>query len=131
MLRIQTNLTADLEDLVARTIGACVAVHRELGPGLLETIYQRALAIELADKEIPFSSEKAIPIHYRGKLVCHQRLDILVDDRLVVEAKAVERLMPLHVAQVINYLRVTGARVGLLVNCNVPLLKHGIRRVVL
>ena len=91
MLRIQTNLTADLEDLVARTI----------------------------------------PIHYRGKLVCHQRLDILVDDRLVVEAKAVERLMPLHVAQVINYLRVTGARVGLLVNCNVPLLKHGIRRVVL
>ena len=68
---------------------------------------------------------------YRGKLLCHQRLDLLVDQRLVVEIKSVERLHPVHVAQVVSYLRLTGARVGLLVNFNVPLLKQGIRRIVL
>jgi GxxExxY protein len=130
-LRISTQLPDDLESLVRITIGCCIAVHRELGPGLLERVYPRAIALELGDRNIPYSTEKAIPIRYRNIIICHQRIDLMIDNRLVLEVKSVERLGPIHVAQVINYLRVTGARVGLLVNFNVPVLKQGIRRVVL
>ena len=130
-LRISSNLPDDLESLVRQTIGCCLAVHRELGPGLLESVYPRAIAMELASRGIKYSREKTIPIRYRGILICNQRIDIFVDNRLVLEVKSVERLNPIHVAQVINYLRVTGARVGLLVNFNVPILKQGIRRIVL
>jgi GxxExxY protein len=129
-LRIESNLPPALEELVQLTIGCCIAVHRELGPGLLENVYTRALAIELQAKAVPFSTEKAIPISYRGTLICHQRIDLFVCEQLVLEAKSVEHLSPIHVAQVINYLRITGARVGLLVNFNVALLKQGIRRIV-
>ena len=131
LLRASSDLPTDLEHLVHTTIGCCLAVHRELGPGLLERVYPRAIAMELTSCGIPHSSEKAIPIRYRGEVICQQRIDLFVDDRLVLEIKAVERLNPIHVAQVINYLRVTGARVGLLVNFNVPNLKQGIRRIVL
>ena len=130
-LRLSSSLPADLDDLVRQTIGCCIAVHRELGPGLLETVYPRAIAIELKSRNIPYSREKAIPIKYRDTLICHHRIDLLIDGRLVLEVKSVERLGRIHVAQVINYLRVTGARVGLLVNFNVPILKEGIRRIVL
>lgn len=130
-LHVPSNLPPDLEDLVRQTIGCCLAVHRELGPGLLEKVYVRAIAIELESRGIRFSTEKTVPILYRGRLICRQRIDLLVDERVVVEVKSVERLSPVHVAQIINYLRVTGARVGLLVNFNVPLLKQGIRRIVL
>lgn len=130
-LRLASNLPADLEDLVRQTIGCCIVVHRELGPGLLEGVYPRAIALELQSRNISYSKEKAIPIRYRGTLICHQRIDLVIENRLVLEVKSVERLGPIHVAQVINYLRVTGARVGLLVNFNVPILKQGIRRIVL
>ena len=130
-LRITSTLPPDLESLVRQSIGCCIAVHRELGPGLLEKVYPRAIALELESRKILYSTEKAIPIRYRERLICHQRIDLLIDNRIVLEVKSVERLSPLHVAQVINYLRLTGVRVGLLVNFNVPILKQGIRRIVL
>jgi GxxExxY protein len=130
-LRIASNLPEDLESLIRTVIGCCLAVHRELGPGLLEKVYPRAIAMELDDRGLPYSAEKTIPIRYKGKILCRQRIDLLVDGRLVVEVKSVERLHQVHVAQMINYLRVTGTRVGLLINFNVPLLKQGIRRIVL
>jgi GxxExxY protein len=131
MLRINTPLPDDSEELVHDIIGCCIAVHRELGPGLLEAIYTRAVGIELEARGIPFEVEKAIPVQYRGQPLCHQRLDLFIDKRVVLEIKSVDVLHPIHMAQVISYLRVTRTRVGLLVNFNVPVLKHGIRRVVL
>jgi len=130
-LRVESNLSDDLEALIREVIGCCVAVHRELGPGLLEKVYPRAIGVELDDRGISYSTEKTVPIRYRERLLCLQRIDLLVDDRLVVEVKSVERLHPVHVAQMINYLHLTSTRAGLLINFNVPLLKQGIRRIVL
>ena len=130
-LRIQSSLPPDLDLLVTQTIGALLDVHRELGSGMSEGVYAAAARFALGDHGIPFESEKVFPVRYRGKLLCHQRIDLFVDGRLVVELKAVERLHSAHVAQVVSYLRLTGARGGLLVNFNVPILKQGIRRVVL
>lgn len=131
MLKMVSSLPEDLENLARAVIGCCLAVHKELGPGLLEGVYPRAVAMELEERRIPFEIEKPLRVSYRGQLLCHQRLDIFVDGRLVLELKSVEALHPIHVAQVISYLRLTQSRLGLLVNFNVPLLKHGIRRVVL
>jgi len=130
-LQVPTELPADLESLVRETIGSCIAVHRELGPGLLEAIYPRAVAVELEARGISFELERSIPVRYRGQVICNQRLDVFVDGRLILEIKSVERILAIHVAQVISYLRVTGARIGLLINFNVPILAQGIRRVVL
>ncbi len=130
-LRVPISLPPDLELLSQRTIGACLAVHRALGPGLLEGVYPRAVACELEELGIPFELERSIPIRYRDRVICHQRLDVLVDGRLILEIKSVERIAPIHVAQIISYLRVTHVRIGLLVNFNVEILKQGIRRVVL
>jgi GxxExxY protein len=130
-LRIISPLPADLEMLVNQTIGALLEVHRERGPGLAEGVYSRACTIELGIRGIPFEAEKSIPVMYRGRFLCHHRLDLLVDGRLIVELKSVERIHPVHVAQVVSYLRVTGARLGLIANFNIPVLKDGIRRVIL
>jgi GxxExxY protein len=131
MLRITSPLPEDLEQLAHDVIGGCIEVHRVLGPGLVETIYERAVVLELTRRRVPFEVEKAIPVHYRGELLCHQRLDLLVDGRLVVELKAVERLNAIHVAQVLSYLRVADVRLGLLINFNVSILRDGVRRVIL
>jgi GxxExxY protein len=131
MLRVASPLSADLEDLIEKILGCCVAVHRELGPGLLESIYARAVRMELEARDIRVEAEKVIPVHYRGRLLCNQRLDLLVDGRVVLEIKSVDALHPIHMAQVLNYLRIAGARVGLLINFNVSVLKWGIRRVIL
>ena len=131
MLRIQSSLPDDLEVLAHDVIGCCLQVHREMGPGLLETIYSRAVVLELMARGISFETEKSIPVRYRGELLCHQRLDLFIDGRLVVELKSVEHLNSIHVAQVLSYLRVADVRLGLLINFNVPILKTGIRRVVL
>src|SRR4051812_2186247 len=104
MLRIQSPLPDDLEQLAHAVIGCSVEVHRGLGPGLLEAIYARALSIELAVRAIPFEAERSFPVHYRGELLCHQRLDLLVAGQLVVEVKSVEHLGSIHVAQVLSYL---------------------------
>jgi len=131
MLKIPSPLPDDLERLAERVIGCCITVHRVLGPGLLESIYARAVALELSARGIQFESEKAIPVSYRGEVLCHQRLDMLVGGRLVLELKAVDRLDSIHVAQVLTYLRVADVQLGLLVNFNVSILKYGIRRVIL
>ena len=131
MIRVPTPLDAALEVLVHQTIGCCQQVHCELGPGLLEAIYVRAVCIELATAGLSFERQKRVPVFYRGRLLCEQVLDVLVESRLVLEIKSVERLAPVHHAQILSYLRVAGVRVGLLMNFNVPRLPLGLRRVVL
>src|SRR5262245_34295051 len=101
MLRIPSPLEPELEDLAHKTIGCCVAVHRELGPGLVEPIYQRAVGYELEASNISFERERRVPIMYRGRLVYIHRLDLVVDEKLLLELKAVERLHPVHLAQVL------------------------------
>jgi GxxExxY protein len=131
MLRVQSALPEDLEKLIHDTIGCCVAVHRALGPGLLEMIYSRAVALELGAAGIAFERERTYPVTYRGELLCEQRLDFVVGGNVVVEIKSVEHLTRLHDAQLLNYMRVARLRVGLLMNFNVPALKDGLRRKVL
>ncbi len=120
--------------LTEAVIGAAIEVHRELGPGLLEAAYEVCLCLahELAARCLPFERQKPIPVAYKGlELDCGFRVDLLVDGLLIVELKAVERLSPVHEAQVLTYLKLTGCRLGLLLNFNVRLLKDGIRRLVL
>ena len=131
MLRIPSPLPEETENLIHTTIGCCITVHRALGPGLLETIYTRAVCIELECAGISFEREKEVPVRYRGQLLCHHRLDIVVDQRLVLEVKSVEYIIPVHRAQLLSYLRVSGIAVGLLVNFNVPILQDGIKRIIL
>jgi GxxExxY protein len=131
MLRISTPLSEDLETLVHDTIGCCIAVHRELGPGLLEAIYSKAICRELTAAGIHFEREKRYPVMYRGELLCEQCLDFVVADQLVLEIKSVEHLVPLHHSQLLNYMRVAHLRVGLLINFNVAVLRDGVRRKVL
>jgi GxxExxY protein len=124
-------LPDEIEVTMRETIGCCINVHRELGPGLLESTFARAVCLELDAAGISFEVEKHIPVTYRGYPLCHHRLDLVVASQVVVEIKAVDRLAPVHHAQLLNYLRVSGLRAGLLVNFNVPVLRDGIRRVVL
>jgi GxxExxY protein len=128
---LSAPLPIDVDQITSQVIAACIAVHRELGPGLLESVYQRAVSIELDSRGVSHDVERAVPILFRGELIGQYRLDLIVDDRVIVELKAVERFAPIHLAQAISYLRLTGLRVALLVNFNVPVLKAGIRRVVL
>jgi GxxExxY protein len=116
-------------DLSGDVISAAIAVHRELGPGLDEPKYQLALTTQLQVSGIPHIAQYGLPVRYKGvKLDCGYRIDVLVDNRLVVECKSVESIHPVHEAQLLTYLRLSGREVGLLVNFNVPLLKDGIRR---
>jgi GxxExxY protein len=110
-------------------IGACIEVHRHLGPGLLESVYQECLCHELSLRGLRFERERPLPIEYKGVgLSCGYRLDLVVDARILVELKAVDRLMPIHRAQVITYLRLAKLHTGLLINFNVPALRFGLRR---
>jgi len=118
-------------EITGEIISACITVHRELGPGLLETFYQRALAFELSVRGVSHDVERTFPVTFRGLVLGHQRIDLVVDERVIVELKAVDRIGPVHVAQAISYLRATGLHVALLINFNVPVLKAGIRRIVL
>ena len=121
----------DLNSLSAQVIGCAVAVHRALGPGLLESAYDGAFCIELAYQRLQFLRQLDSPISYRGQLVGAYRLDFLVENSLVVELKSVERLEYVYVAQMLTYLRATDKRLGLIFNFNVPVMKEGVRRVVL
>jgi GxxExxY protein len=121
-----------MNDLSSSIIAAAIEVHRELGPGLLESAYERCLAQELCLRKIPFERQKRLPVHYKGvQLDCGYRLDFLVDGRMVVEVKTVDVLLPIHRAQVLSYLKLGGWKLGLLINFHVPLLREGIKRVVL
>jgi GxxExxY protein len=131
MLRVPTSVPEEDEALIHRTIGCCIAVHRALGPGMRERIYTRAVCLELAAESIPFETEKRFPVFYRDHLICHQRVDLMVDGRLVLEIKSVDQLAPVHRKQVLSYLRISKVPVGLLINFNVAVLPDGLKRVVL
>ena len=120
-----------VDGLARAVIGAAIEVHRILGPGYLESVYEEALTLEFSLRQIPFALQKSVSVVYKGHSVGESRLDFLVGGCLIVELKAVEALAPIHQAQVISYLKATGLLLGLLINFNVPLLKDGIRRVIL
>lgn len=122
----------DVNDISEQIIGAAIAVHRALGPGLLESAYEACLEYELVNRGLKVERQKALPVQYHNvDLDCGYRLDLLVEDSVIVELKSVDRLEPIHDAQLLTYLKLGGWKLGLLINFNVPLLKHGIHRRVL
>ena len=115
-----------------QVIGACIEVHRALGPGLLESAYEACLARELSLRGVAVRRQVPLAIEYKGELVdCAYRIDLLVSDSVVVELKSIDQLLPIHLAQVLTYLKLSGHRIGLLVNFNVPALRRGLRRLTL
>jgi len=120
-----------IDELAKIVVDASIEVHRILGPGYLESVYEEALAQELTLRKISFERQKRIHVDYKGAAVGEARLDFLIDGLLIVELKAVEALAPIHTAQVISYLKATKLPIGLLINFNTPLLKNGIKRIAL
>ncbi len=119
----------DVNRVTREIIGAAIAVHRELGPGLLESAYEACLAYELNQRGLRVEQQKPLPVVYREvRLECGYRLDLVVEDTVIVELKSVEKLMPVHQAQVLSYLRLANCPVGLLINFNVKVLINGVHR---
>jgi GxxExxY protein len=120
----------NMNNLTGEVIAAAIEVHKILGPGLLESTYEECLCREFGLRKISFERQKELPIEYQGlRLDCGYRLDIIVESRLILELKACESLLPIHQAQLLTYLKLTGMKVGLLINFNVPILKTGIKRI--
>lgn len=120
-----------LNRITGSIIGAAIEVHRALGPGLLESAYEACLAFELVKQGLKVEQQKPLPLAYKDvKLDCGYRLDLLVEDKVIVEVKAVDGLAPIHQAQLLSYLKFAGCEVGLLINFNVKVLKQGIARIV-
>ena len=125
-------IPAETERIAKEVVDAAFAVHKNLGPGLLESVYEVCLCHELAQRGVPFQSQLSLPVVYDGvRLDAGLRLDLLAGDSVVVELKAVEKHNPLFEAQLLTYLKLTGHRLGLLINFNVPLIRDGIKRIVL
>ena len=126
------NDNPERDPLTDRVIGLAIEVHRGLGPGLLESAYEECLCLELSQNEIPYRRQVPLPVRYKSvNLDCGYRMDIVVEEELVLELKTVERLLPVHEAQLLTYLKLGGIRTGLLLNFNTAVLKDGIRRLVL
>lgn len=120
-----------LDRITLAIIQAAIEVHRILGPGLLESLYRECLVFELRERGLKVVAEELIPIFYKGRpLNGHYRIDLLVEDAVLVEVKSIEAALPVHCAQVLTYLRLTEKRVGLLINFNVSYLRQGVRRIV-
>ena len=119
------------DPLTEAVIGACIEVHRELGPGLLESMYENAVCRELELRGIRFARQVPVNVEYKGVAIGETRIDLVVKERLIIELKAVEALTAVHRSQVICYLRATRLQLALLVNFNVPVLKDGIKRIIL
>ncbi len=120
-----------VNEITEEIIGAAIAVHRELGPGLLESAYEACLVYEITNRGLKVEQQKGLPVTYRGvKVDCGYRIDLLVEGLVMVELKAVERLEPIHEAQLLSYLKLSGHQVGLLINFNVQMLKQGIKKLV-
>jgi GxxExxY protein len=130
-LRIETPLPDETEVLVAKTLDCAFEVHSQLGPGFLESLYARAMCLELTSSGPAVECERIVPVTYRGVPIGHHRLDLVVGGEVVVEVKATSRLEPVFHAQVISYLRAARLRVGLLINFNAPVLRAGLKRIVL
>ncbi len=119
------------DPLSGKVIACAIEVHRHLGPGLMESVYETCLAHELAEANIPFRQQQPLPVHYKGVILdCAYRLDLVVDERIVLELKAVDCLLPIHEAQILTYLKLSGIGTGLLINFNAPVLRDGIKRFV-
>jgi len=118
------------DEIANAVIGAAIAVHRVLGPGHLELVYERARAVELQFNGLAVQTQVPADVHYRGVLVGESQIDMIVNEWVVVEIKAVDALGPIHLAQALSYLKITELPLALLINFNVPLLKNGLRRVV-
>jgi GxxExxY protein len=122
----------EFDELSRRVIGCALDVHRALGPGLLESSYEQCLAFELSSAGIAFELQKALPVRYKTvQLDCGYRVDCIVEQKLILELKAVDSLLPIHEAQLLTYMRLAGTSTGLLINFNVTKLKQGIKRFVL
>jgi GxxExxY protein len=121
---------SELDRLAGSVVDAALEVHRVLGPGFLETVYEEALGVELSLRSVVYRRQVPIALQYKGVAVGVARLDLIVGGRLVVELKAVESLLAIHMAQVLSYLKPTRGSLGLLINFNVPFLRQGIRRVI-
>ena len=122
----------EFDELSQNVIGCAIEVHRNLGPGLLESIYRQCLACELSHVRIPFQMELPLPVRYKDLLLdCGYRIDLLVRSDLIVEIKSVETLLPIHQAQILTYLRLSKVSLGLLIDFNVTKLQNGIKRFVL
>jgi len=120
------------DELSGKVIGCALEVHKQLGPGLLESAYERCLSYELLCAGIQHIPQKELPIDYKGtKLDCGYRVDLFVEAKLIVELKAVDKLLPIHEAQILTYMKLAGVETGLLINFNVTRLKDGIKRFVL
>jgi GxxExxY protein len=118
-----------LNELSAKVIGLCIEVHRETGAGLLESAYEECLAYELSRNGLRFERQKEMPLRYKDMLLdCGYRLDFLIEDSLIIELKAVDKVLPIHQAQLLTYLKLSQKPLGLLINFNVPMLKDGIER---
>lgn len=122
----------EFDELSNRVIGCAIEVHRELGPGLLESTYEQCLAHELKLNGIQFELQHPLPVKYKGvRLDCGYRVDVLVEDKLIIELKSVEQIKGIHEAQLLTYMKLAGVKIGLLINFNVTKLKNGIKRFVL
>jgi GxxExxY protein len=122
----------EFDQLSKEVIGCALEVHKNLGPGLLESTYEQYLAYELGLARIPFKSQRPIPVLYKDiKLDCGYRVDLLVDSELIVELKSVDKILPIHQAQLLTYMKLANISVGLLIKFNVTVLKNGITRMVL
>lgn len=120
-----------LDEITEKIIGAAISVHRELGPGLLESTYEECLCYEVGQLGLNFERQVALPVCYKEvKLDCGYRMDLVVERSVIIEIKAVERLIPVHEAQLLSYLKLADLRVGLLINFHVPVLKSGLKRIV-
>jgi GxxExxY protein len=120
-----------LSDVTEKIIGAAILVHRELGPGLLESAYEACLMFELAEAGLQVERQKPLPVNYKGvQLECGYRLDLVVENKIILELKTVEKILPIHEAQILSYLKISGCRLGFLMNFHVDVLKNGIRRIV-
>ena len=129
--RPRTEPDAETDRLAQEVIGAAIEVHRALGPGFLESLYEQAMSIELGLRGISLQRQVPVAVNYKGHSIGESRLDLLVEGKLIVELKAVDQFAPIHTAQVMSYLKATGHRLGLLINFNVVRLKDGVKRVVL
>lgn len=130
-LRVASNLPEEHEQSIKQVIGVAIEVHRHLGPGFLESIYERALCHELQLQGIPFEKQVEILVPYKDVFIPGQRLDLIIDKFLILELKAVEEILPIHEAQLLSYLKSTGLKIGLIINFKVKQLKSGIRRIIL
>ena len=120
-----------LDDITSTIIGAALEVHRVLGPGFMESVYEEALAVELELRRVTYERQKVVSVSYKGRPVGEGRTDFLVENSVIVELKAAERILPIHRAQVLSYLKTTGCCLGLLINFHEALLANGVRRIVL